>query len=108
MKNVFQLIFLTLMVIVSSKLSSQTKTVILQDSLSGFEESSFISRQVSKGISGNKLKTMLSVAKKEFIFEKYYHNHNVSSLIWKTAQTTTVNPDVQIWISKLVLFQDGL
>ncbi len=92
MKNVFQLIFLTLIVIVSSQLSAQTKTVILQDSLSGFEESSFISKYVSKGISGNKLKIMLSVAKKEFIFEKYYHSHNASSSIWKTTQTTTVNP----------------
>lgn len=92
MKNAFQLIFLTFTVIVSTQLLSQTKTVLLQDSLSGFDETDFISKQVNKGISGNKLKRSLYVAKKEFIFEKYYHNHNGSNLIWKTAQTTSVNP----------------
>ncbi len=92
MKNAFLLFFVTFTFIVSNQISSQTKNLLLQDSLNGFDETGFISKQVAKGISGNKLKSILNVAKKEFIFEKYHHNHNGSSLIWKTAQTTSVNP----------------
>ncbi len=93
MKKVFQLIFITLLSLVSFIVSGQSNKISLytNDSLKGFDESSFINQMVSQGKTGKALKSILSVAKKEFIYETYSHNHS-NSVIWKTAKTATINP----------------
>ena len=93
MKKAFQFIFLTVITLLTVNLSAQNSKAYLytNDSLKGFDETAFINQMVSQGKTGQVLKSALSIAKKEFIYEKYYHNHS-NQMVWKTAKTTTVNP----------------
>lgn len=91
MKQVLQFILLVLFGTSSANLSSQNVTVYAHDSLKGFDETIFINQNVSLGFSGLALKKRLQTAKKEYIFEKYYHNHG-NQLVWKTPVSKTINP----------------
>lgn len=93
MKKFLLSIFLVALLLSANVLKAQliSNGSDIHDSLSGFNEAKFITSQVSLGISGNKLKKALSIAKKEFVYEKYFHHHN-SNMVWKTVQTTSVNP----------------
>ncbi|HRG00347.1 MAG TPA: gliding motility-associated C-terminal domain-containing protein [Bacteroidia bacterium] len=92
MKKILLSIFLLAFVFNITKAQMLSAYNFSQDSLAGFNETSFINSQVSQGISGNKLKRNIFIAKKEFIYEKYFHNHNNDNMIWKTTQTNSVNP----------------
>lgn len=78
--------FLSLLVI-----NTKAQTTFSKDSLEGFDVELAIKKATSRGLSGNLLKRNLFIAKKEFIYEKYIHNHN-TSLVFKTAATTSVQP----------------
>lgn len=85
----FFVAFLSLLTI-NLKAQISNSYIFSQDSLTGFNETDFITSQVNQGISGIKLKKNLFVAKKEFIHEKYFHKH--ANMVWQTAKTTSVNP----------------
>ena len=93
MKKNLLSIFIVAFILSASVLRAQiiSNGLDINDSLLGFNEATFISNQVNQGVSGNKLKKALGIAKKEFKYEKYFHQHN-SNLVWKTAQTNSVNP----------------
>ncbi len=90
MKKIFQTIVLSAFTITTLSAQINTNYIFSQDSLKGFDESYFINSQVSQGISGQKLKKNLDIAKREFVYEKYFHQH--TQPIFKTAGTTSVNP----------------
>lgn len=92
MKKIFQTILVS--AFVASTLSAQVNThaIFSNDSLKGFDETAFINDQVSHGISGSQLKRNIQIAKKEYIFVKYYRSKTNPSLVMKTTQATTVNP----------------
>ena len=77
MKKLLLSIFLGAFMLSTNALKAQIipAGLSIEDSLSGFNEAKFITSQDSLGISGNKLKKALSIAKKEFIYEKYFHHH---------------------------------
>jgi gliding motility-associated-like protein len=82
----------TLFLAVGTLLSFNINAQINYDSLRGFDERAFINASVMRGMSGVMLKSELSIAKKEFIYNKYYQpNPNIAGAP-SLPGVTTVQP----------------
>jgi gliding motility-associated-like protein len=83
----------TFLVLSASSLKAQMPVGYLSntDSLKGFDEKKFIQHATLNGSSAESLKHQLTIAKKEFIHEKYYHKHDHEP-VFKTSATTVIQP----------------
>jgi gliding motility-associated-like protein len=90
MKSLFSLILFCVVTLITNSLKSQYNFQA-NDSLKGFDEQAFIKHNTAHGMIGAQLKLELQIAKKEFIFSKYYKS-NGSGYFPKTTATTIVQP----------------
>lgn len=90
MKSIFKTLFVCAIFLSSNTIKSQ-HGFLTNDSLKGFDEQAFIKHSTSHGMVGAQLKLELQVAKKEFIFAKYYKGSG-SGYFPKAAAVTIVQP----------------
>ena len=81
--------FVAFLSIVTTQLKAQQS--LSEDSLKGFVERDVIDRCILTGVPGILLSHELAIAKKEFIYKKYYFR-NSTSPVFKTSSTTVVQP----------------
>jgi gliding motility-associated-like protein len=63
----------------------------ITDSLKGFDEARFLKTSIADGLSGPQLSIELAIAKKEFIYAKYYQDKS-PNLSFKSSAATIVQP----------------
>ncbi len=91
MKSIFKTLFACVIFLSTNTLKSQ-HGFLTNDSLKGFDEQAFIKHNTSHGMIGAQLKLELQIAKKEFIFNKYFKSGGGSSFLPKTTAVTVVQP----------------
>jgi gliding motility-associated-like protein len=90
MKSLFSLILVCILTFYVDTLKSQYNFQA-NDSLKGFNEQEFIKHSTSHGLIGAQLKLELQIAKREFIFSKYYKGTG-SDYFPKSTAATIVQP----------------